>query len=222
MTVQDIINAVSIDTRQVLANSGTDANNMIGWVDRIHKDVLHSSIYVNQNLATTSITTTAGTSSYTLTPPSTIRRIVSIYDSTFNMSLTPSDVDLDSATPTATRVDEENGRPIATTQLPQPFQAYHFGGIPEYFRFIAPTTLLVRPAPASAAYVSTLNIVYEVQVADLTTLGGTLIVPNDGKDVICAGVNWMAFSYIGRPQEAMSWFQLYQDLKRGNRIGVIR
>lgn len=220
MNVQDIVNAVSIDTRQVLAPSGNDANVILNWVDRIHKDVLHSSLYINQNLATTQIITTIGANSYTLNPATPIRRIVSIYDVTFNLSLTPADAALDEPTPTQARTGEEQGRPLTNTQAP--FQAYKFGGTPEYFRFIAPTTLLIRPAPPSSAWLSTLSITYEQLVSTLALLATPLIVPDDGKDTIVAGVNWLAFTYIGRQQEAASWFQLYQQLKTGARTGVIR
>ena len=220
MTVQDIVNAVSTDTRQVLNSSGNDANVIMSWVDRVQKDVLHSSLYVNQNLATTSISTAISTNSYTLTPSTPIRRIVSVFDITFNMSLSPSDVDLDAPTPVQARVDEEGGKTAIGS--PRPFQAYTFGGTPEFFRFIAPTTLVIRPAPPSTAWLSTLNITYEQLVPTVTSLTTTLLVPDDGKDVVCAGVNWMAMAYIGRQQEAMSWFQLYQQLKQGNRVGVMR
>lgn len=222
MIAQDIINSVSRDVRLVMNASGDDAQVMLDWVDRTHKDVLHSSLYVNQNLATTSVTTAVGTSSYTLVPSTPIRRIVSIYDSTFNMSLTPADVELDTPSPTGVSVNDQQGKPPSAGISPLPYQAYKFGGTPEYFRFIGPTTLLVRPAPQSSAYVSTLNIVYEQLVASLTSATSPLFVPDDGKDVMCAGVNWMALAYIGRPQEAASWFQLYQQLKSGNRTGVIR
>jgi hypothetical protein len=201
-------------------SSGNDANVIMSWVDRVHKDVLHSTLYVNQNLATTQVTTATGTNAYTMSPPSAIRRIVSIYDTTFNLSLTPSDVDLDQPSPTQARVDDDAGRPAL--QMPLPHQAYKFGGTPEYFRFIAPSTLVVRPAPLNTAYTSTLNITYEQLVQTLSTLSSELIIPDDGKDVVVAGVNWMAMAYIGRQQEAMSWFQLYQQLKQGARIGVMR
>lgn len=222
MTVQDIINSVSIDTRQVLTAAGNDANVILNWVDRVQKDVLHSSLYVNQNLATTQVTTAVGTNAYSLTPPTNIRRIVGVFDLTFNMSLKPSDADLDQPSPTAAAADESQGRPFMTAVSMPPHQAYQFGGLPEYFRFIAPVTLIIRPAPATAAYVSTLSVTYEKQVANLVNTTDVLAVPDDGKDVIVAGVNWMAFAYIGRAQEAAAWFQLFQQLKGGTRTGVIR
>ena len=220
MTVQDIVDAVSIDTRQVMLPSGSDANVMIGWIDRTHKDVLHSTLYVNQNLNTTSVTTVAGQFTYSLTPPTGIRRIVSVFDTTFNMSLTPSDAELNLPTPIQARADEGQGHPAMVQ--PQPHQVYKFGGTPEFYRFLAPNSLRVRPAPLTSAYTSTLNITYEQLVQTLSNLGDALIVPEDGKDIVVAGVNWLAMAYIGRTQEAMSWFQLYQQLKSGERVGVMR
>ena len=222
MIVQDIVNAVSIDTRQVLTASGNDANVIMSWVDRVHKDVLHSTLYVNQNLNTTSITTLVGINAYTLIPPTAIRRIVSIYDTTFNLSLTPSDADLDQPSPVQASATESQGRSLGTQSYQSPHQAYKFGGTPEYFRFLAPNILLIRPAPPDTPWLSTLSITYEELVANLVNLTDTLIIPDDGKDVVVAGVNWMAMAYIGRQQEAMSWFQLYQQLKSGIRTGVIR
>jgi hypothetical protein len=222
MIVQDIVNAVSTDTRQVMNASGNDANVIMNWVDRVQKDVLHTTLYANQNIASTQVTTVVGQNAYTMSPPSAIRRIISIFDLTFNMSLTPSDVDLDSPTPVATRVNEEAGRSSSQINQPHPSEAYRFGGTAEYFRFIGPNTLVIRPAPATPGYVATLSVVYEQLVPTLSSLTAALIVPDDGKDVVCAGVNWMAFAYIGRQQEAASWFQLYQQLKQGNRIGVLR
>jgi hypothetical protein len=222
MVAQDIVNAVSTDTRQVLGSSGNDANVILNWIDRVQKDVLHTTLYINLNMATTSISTAIGVNSYSLSPPTPIRRVVSIYDQTFNMSLKPADADIDQPSPTQSNVDESQGRAISTSVPVSPHQAYKFGGTPEYFRFVAPTTLLIRPAPPLPGFLSTLSVTYEQLITTITNLNTELIVPDDGKDVMCAGVNWLAMAYIGRAQEAMSWFQLYQQLKAGNRVGVMR
>jgi hypothetical protein len=56
MTVQDIVDSSSTDFRSVLANTGADAGLFVSWVDRIHKDALHTSIYnpLTQVVATVS------------------------------------------------------------------------------------------------------------------------------------------------------------------------
>lgn len=221
MEVQDIVNSVSTDTRQLLANSGNDANTIMGWCDRIQKEILHTSNYITFNLGTTSVTTSVGTTSYTLSPPTTIRRLVSVYDTTFNRVLTPSDV-ISNPSPVAAKVEESRGEPYQQVAIPRPHEVFRYGGTPEYYRFIAPTTFVVTPAAIATAYTSTLSITYEQLISTLTSLTTVLTVPDDGKDMFCAGVNWLAFAYIGKPQDAMAWFQLYQQLKAGERVGVMR
>lgn len=221
MIVQDIVNAVSTDTRRVLSAAGNDAQVILNWVDRVHKEVLHTSLYITSNMATTSVSTVAGTTTYNLTPPSSIRRLVSVYDTTFNRVLTPSDV-ISNPSPIAARVEESKGEPYQQVAVPRSHEVFRYGGTPEYYRFIAPTTFIVTPAGISSAYAATLSITYEQQVATLMNLTSSLIVPDDGKDVIVAGVNWLAMAYIGRPQETQMWYQVYQQLKAGERVGVMR
>lgn len=43
LTVQNIIDAVSLDARQVLGTTGGDATILLDWVDRIHKELLRKS-----------------------------------------------------------------------------------------------------------------------------------------------------------------------------------
>ena len=43
LTVQNIIDAVSVDMRQVLGTSGGDATILLDWVDRVHKEILRKS-----------------------------------------------------------------------------------------------------------------------------------------------------------------------------------
>lgn len=45
----------------------------------------------------------------------------------------------------------------------------------------------------------------------LTTLAQVLQIPDDYKDVMCAGVNWMAFQYLDRKPEAQEWKQIYMS-----------
>src|ERR1700754_1751546 len=88
MTAQDVINAVSLDMRQVLSPSAPDNTIIIPWVDRIQKDVLHTSLFNALLKKITTVTVVADTSLYTLTDPS-VRRIVSVYDRTFDRFLLP-------------------------------------------------------------------------------------------------------------------------------------
>ncbi len=52
----------------------------------------------------------------------------------------------------------------------------------------------------------------------VATLGTTLLVPNDYKDILCAGVAFHASKFLSRPEDASLFFSLYQE----GLIGMIR
>lgn len=43
----------------------------------------------------------------------------------------------------------------------------------------------------------------------LTTAAQILQVPDDYKDIVCAGVNWLAYKYLKKEDEAQIWMQVY-------------
>lgn len=209
LSVQNIVDSVSEDVRKVLSNSGADATRMIDWVDRIHKDALHTSVYSYLNQVVLTQATTAGTSSYTLSPSPAIRRILSVYDRTFNRTLAP----IRQAWPLPQR-DQGGVEGAAPPKMPELTQTQW----PEYFDLVGTVTFRVFPAPPAAAFQSTLEIYYEGQVTTLSTLTGgtgTLVIPEDGKDMVVAGVNWLALQYLKRPDEAQHWFAVYEKHKMG-------
>lgn len=216
LSVQNIVDAVSTDVRQQLSNSGSDATLMIGWVDRIHKDCLHSSLYNHLNQAFTTQVLTAGVSSYGLSVSPTIRRITMVYDRTFQRMLLP----IESATapyPTSTSVAPPGALP--PEQAPKFLtSAKTMGPWPEYYTMTNTSNLIIFPAPSTATWAGTLEIHYEQQVADLANLSDALTIPNDGKDIVVAGVNSLALFYLQKPEEAMVWQQSYERMKRGEMI----
>jgi hypothetical protein len=68
---------------------------------------------------------------------------------------------------------------------------------------------------SEAAFNGTYEIHYEAQVADLTALTDVLVVPNDGKDMIVAGVNSYVAQFLHLDTEAQFWTQQYEMLKKG-------
>jgi len=210
LTVQNIVDSVSNDMRKVLSNSGADATLMIDWVDRIHKDALHSGIFSFLNVTAITQATSAGTGTYALSPTD-IRRIIQVYDRTFDRVLLP----IRQLTPLPQRdqsdhegADYDKGPALARTM----------GKFPEYYDLLGTVTFRIFPAPTVAAFASTLEIYYEKHVVTLTTLAGTLVVPEDGKDMVVAGVNFMAASYLKREDEAKQWFGIYEKLKKGESV----
>lgn len=215
MTVQDIVNSVSIDMRGVLSNAAPDANLIIPWVDRIHKDSLHTSLFNYLLRGVTTVSVTLGVSAYTIAPSggAVVRRILSVYDRTFDRILLPYE---DIGFP-ATKGDAlppqglDTPKALLTTTTMEQW--------PEYYLREGVNKLTIFPAPQKAAFNGTYEVHYEQQAADLVNLTDTLLVPNDGKDLIVAGVNMYSSLYLKNVTEAQGWQQQYEAMKRGSFVG---
>lgn len=211
LTVQNIVDATSLDIRKIVGNTGSDATLILGWVDRTHKDVLHSSFYSYLNRQVLSVSTTAGTVNYTMAPATPIRRITMVFDRVANKPLIPMD-ELHEPTqtePVLQGTDNISGKPkpILSTVSMRPW--------PEYYRQVGATGLYIFPAPVSSNYAGTLEVHYDTQVATLANLTDVLVVPEDGKDLLVAGTNALAFQYLKLDADAMYWTQLYERMKLG-------
>lgn len=215
MTAQDVINATSTDIRGVLqAGQAGDAATILGWVDRIQKEALHTSIYAPFNTGVSTVSTVAGTGTYTIAA-SDIRRVLQVYDRNFNRELLPYEMIMSPfpagnavAPPIGTPPEEQVRRfPYMDEKTQTPWA--------RYFRYIAPQTLVIFPAPLTATYAGSLEVYYDQQVADITSTTQALVVPGDGKDLMVAGVNYLANMFLKRADEAKMWFEIYNRLKQG-------
>lgn len=213
LTVSSISNDVSIDVRQVLVP--TDSK-LVGWIDRIHKDCLHSSIYSYLNLGTTNFNTIVGQNSYALAPTN-IRRILGVFDPVRSRILFP----IERATSPVSQVEKQETNPgqqgSAAQQFGQPgvVPMSLQSSQPGYFRHIGPQTLNLYPVPQQ---ILQLNVSYEQQVATLANPGDVLLIPEDGRDMVVAGVNYLANVFLKRMDEAQVWAQIYSALKKGESL----
>jgi len=213
LTVASIQTDVSIDVRQVLV--ATDSK-MIGWVDRIHKDCMHSSLYSYLNITTTGFATVAAQQQYTLTPTN-IRRILGMYDQTRNRVLFP----IERATAPTSQVEKQEP---GAGQASGPDTKYGQGftralslqsGQPEYFRHIGAQVVSLFPIPQQ---VVSIGVSYEQQVVTLVNPTDVLVIPEDARDMLVAGVNWLANVFLKRTEEGQAWLQMYQSLKTGQSL----
>lgn len=210
LTVSSIQSDVSIDVRQVL--TATDSK-LIGWIDRIHKDCLHSSVYSYLNRATTSFSTVIGQQQYALAPTN-IRRILGMYDQTRNRILFP----LERITAPVSQVEGQEPSPgqqgsPSTKFGPGVISATSLqSGQPEAFRHIGAQTISLFPIPNQ---VLNIGVSYEQQVVTLVNPTDVLVMPEDSRDMVVAGVNWLANAFLKRNDEAGAWMQAYQSLKTG-------
>jgi len=215
LTAQNVIDAVSTDVRKVL-DATTNASIILGWVDRIHKDCLHSSVFGNLNQSYTTFNTVPGTNTYSLSPTD-IRRILLVYDGVNDRLLLPAD-----ASSAPYPLGEQQA---PSTALPPEGQVSNIGKFgldvrtmanwPEYYLFVGQQTLIILPSPSGSSYAGSMLVVYEKQVSTVASTGTTLTIPEDGLDMLVAGVNSLAFTYLDAPERAAFWQQTYQMLKKG-------
>lgn len=207
MTVQDIVNSTSNDIRGLLSTTAPDANIFIPWVDRIHKDALHTSVFNYMIQSVENINVVSGTSSYTLTTPA--RRILLVYDRTFDRVLTPVD---DLGYPT----QKADASPGVQSPVPQSMLSIStMEQWPEYYRRIGDSNVYIFPAPQKTAFNGTYEIHYEGYAPNLIALTDTLLIPDDGKDLVAAGVNMLACQFLKLDAEVQTWAQLYESMKKG-------
>lgn len=222
LLVSDILAATSNDVRILLSNS-TDSAVMIDWVNRINKDVMHNGVYNNLLQAVASGTYTAASTTLTVTLTNS-RRVLAVFDKVWNRPLIPLERSL-APMPTAEQSGPQTGpsgfdryekqrRPnqivnvelrttdnttYALTGLPYPW--------PEYYSAPGSSGVYIFPAPISST--SGADVLYEKNTTNLTATSSTLDVPDDGKNVVVAGVNMVAFAYLKRMDDAAFWQKEY-------------
>lgn len=217
MLASDVIASVSQDVRSVLGTTGQSQTILLDYTDRIQKDCLHDSIYSYLNRTQQTLTTTVNVPSYTLS--GTIRSVVSVYDRTRNRILLPY---LDTSAPIPLEQAVSAGGPVAqkpSEAMTLPREILRLKSVssaqPEYWQYLASNLLVLYATPLA---VLNLEVVTEGQVATLTSAGQTLTMPDDSKDMVVAGVNYLANYFLSREQPAQQWVALYSKLKAGESI----
>ena len=212
LTVQTVVNQASFDIRQVLGTAGNDLTIFTNWVDRVHKDCLHSSVYSYLNTSGQNVITTSGFSQYPLT--GSIRRILGVYDRVKGRLLFP--IEKASAPVTMVEKQEINPGQQSQFQLPQAQPLQLQLGQPVFYRHLTSSNFLTLfPTPLQT---TTLEVAAENQVVTLVSPSDTLVIPEDGVDMVVAGVNFYSSMFLKRAEEAQVWMQLYTALKKGESL----
>lgn len=213
MTGNNIIQQVSYDVRQVLATTGTPQTILMNYVDRIQRDLLHTTFWASTIRNTTTITTVVNTPSYTISASPPVRRVLLVYDRSRDRILLPFEV---ISTPTSEMA--EPGTEKLTAQQSEtvvgPLELKRLktqSSIPEYYRFASGTCYLF-PTPQQ---VLTIELHYNAQVPIVSDPTVLLTIPDDSIDAMVAGVNYLANLFLSRMEDAKFWSTLYQQLKKG-------
>lgn len=203
MTGQDVVDAVSSDIRGVLSNSGSDANKILGWVERVHKELLRTSRWKFLLSDVKTFNTVVGEDLYYIgagSPPS----------GATNTALVLADVEFIKA---RSVVDRTNNKRLAKTDEKPLGDIYSQNNRPTLYRYDSalPDTLQLLP-PADGVYA--IEFRYYKTRTPISALATVLQVPDDYKDIVIAGVNAFACLFLKKFDEAGPWRQIYQDGKR--------
>lgn len=202
ITVQSVINAMILDTRGLLTTSGDDTLT-IGWVSRINADIMYNGTYNYLLRGRVNQAYVADQAAYTPTLTN-IRKVLAITDVLTGKQLKPMTLGTVS-------------QPVGTVPTAAPTQAELEFKWPKYYILTGVTgtpTITLSPTPPIASSLG-MDVIWEKQATALTAVGNTPDVPETGLDLLVAGTNWLAFIYLGRPDEAKIWYDLYQTLKKG-------
>lgn len=198
MTVQTILTACQQDLLTTVQGLGSGTT-LIDYVDRIHKECLHLGIYAAYNRVVETVPTVVGTTSYTL--GTALVAVDALFDRTLSRPLYPFG-----------EIRQQAAQQPATVEVAQGIVK---SASPMFYRFIAPTTLIVMPTPQC---ITSLEVHGRGQVATLTSTTATLIVPDDGLSTVVAGVNALAAAFLRQPQIADFWEKRYLQLRNGEAV----
>ena len=200
LTVQNIVDCAQRDTQNMI---GTDHPATIDYVNRISLDLMRSNSWRFLLSPIKTFNTVADETDYyigtggapigstdTGLALSNIRRIKedSVIDRTNDILLHPS---------------EE--KPI--------LDAFNDSGHPKIWRFDQDTASLLQLYPPPDG-VYAIEFRYYEAYTQLTAVGNSLQIPADYKDVLCAGVAWLANKYLKQNTDARHWYEVYEVGKR--------
>lgn len=211
MTAQDVITQVSMDMRQVLSAASPDNLIILPWVDRIQKDCLHTGLYNFLLHVEVGLNVTVGNATYDLPLGEglSLRRILSVYDRTFDRVLLP----YESLGLPSTKADAEPGQP---SQIPMALMTAETNSqYPLYYKRYRDNSIALFPAPQKAAFNGAYEVQVEAQVDTLASTSVTLLLPDDALDMIVAGVNSLAAAYLKNPEDYQAYKAQYESMKSG-------
>jgi hypothetical protein len=203
-TVQQVVDCTSQDIRKLLANSGTDEAILIDYVNRVHLDMLRFSRWRFLLSGVKTFNTVVGESDYWI--GNTGGQGAGQTDTGLNLT----DVRVIKM---GTVFDRTNHKPLAKTGEQPLGDTWTDNNRPKVWRndVSSPNVIQLWP-PADGIYAIEFRY-YKVHT-QLTIDSQVLLVPDDYKDIVCAGVNELANMYLKRPEEAQYWHAIYEEGKR--------
>lgn len=223
LTVQSIADDTNLAVRQYFGTTTvdlTDATKLAlftNWIDQIHKDVMHTSVWEGQILTSDTFVSEPDGSPYIITA-NNIRRVVAVHDLKNRNTVIPHQ---DLTFPAATSSPPERSGPPRTrwNESEQTSPLW-----PRYYIFEAcfqsadgsyVQGFHLLPDPFDTAHSGTIRYFFTKVVDTMSAAGDILFVPEDGRDIMVAGTAMMASQFLKRPSEAEMWRARYEAMKKG-------
>lgn len=203
-TVQNVIDVVSQDIRQLLASSGSDATILIDYTNRVSLELMRRSKWRWLLSATQSFSTIAGTANYFLGSGA-----APVGSASVSLNLT----DLYAIQENSV-VDRTNSNRLACFNdkpVNPVLDDSTSTGRPLLYRNDLQDGAYVLNLFETPDGVYTIEFRYHKTRIPLTTAGQSLQIPDDYKDIVVAGVNRLACIYLKLPDEAQTWDALYRS-----------
>ncbi len=225
LTAQLVANDAAREVRKYFYDTTTNAvataaeTLFIGWVNLVHQDVLHTSIWKSQLITSETFTSAPNGSPYILTA-NNIRHILNIHDVINRRNLIPYN---DLNAPAATSLPPER----SGQARPKFDQTQETSGLyPTCYIFEACVLatdgsvtqgLHLLPDPLDADHSGTIRYWYSKEIEAIDALTDVLLVPEDGRDIMVAGVAAKAWAYVRGPESAAAKAALdtYEGMKKG-------
>lgn len=206
-TVQNIADLVSQDIRKMLDSTvAGDQAVLIDYTNRVHLDILRDARWRFLISAVLQFSTVLGKSDYWI--GATGGATGSQIDTLLNIT------DL-GALKHGTVFDRTGNKRLGKTDEQPLGAAFASNGRPVVYRHDAatPSVLNIYP-PLDGVY--TIEFRYFKAKKQLTALSDVLLIPDDYKDVVTAGVNALANLYLRQSKDdAQFWSQIYEKGKQG-------
>ena len=201
--VSDVINGASQDVRRLLDSSvagSTDVATLIDYTNRIQLQLLREARWRFLISPVLQITTAIGTSDYWIGPVG--GNAVGQVDTGLNLTNI-------GTVKMGTVFDRTNFRRLSMTDEAPLGPSFSGNGRPQLYRsdISAPSVFSIYP-PSDNVY--TVQFRYFFQKPQLKSTTDALLIPDDYKDVVIAGVNFFANLYLREnKQDAQMWQQIY-------------
>lgn len=203
-TANAIIGKASQDARQLLSNSGSDANTILDYIDRICKELLRLSRFRWLLSPVKQFTTVIGQTDYWIGQLG--QAPVGSTDTALNLT----DV---YTIKRGTVFDRTNYQPLFPTGEAPLGAFFAQNNRPRLWRNDVATSGIINIYPPPDK-VYTVEFRYFRRKVTISSPADVIPVPDQYTDVIVAGVNELVSMYLRKPDEAAYWHQYYESGKK--------